>query len=116
MHIKMPEFPKARDVVAPDVFQEGSFNLKSTILEGFWCSGFAYLGYNSPQKAFYVEVRLTLDDTLIATSGEIACQQTKQSITSAYNKALKALKTAYTEWVYGNILDNVISIPAAASN
>ena len=114
MHIKMPEFPKAEDALSSSPFEEGVFDLNAN-LEGFWCDGFVCLGRDTETSDFYVEAKLFVDDCLIVSSGQIFCNHDKKSIIHSYNVAIKSLKARYTEWVYENILDNVISVPTAES-
>lgn len=113
----MFEFPKARDVIVWDE-EEQEFHICGACFntDEFWCEGFVGLFNDYERKEQYIEARLTLGDVEIATTGPIYCKsnkEDKQDVIKAYNKAVKAIKTLYTEWVYKNILNQDIAVGGA---
>ncbi|MCM1322947.1 MAG: hypothetical protein NC218_02040 [Acetobacter sp.] len=117
MHIRMFEFPKAKDVVHWDEDDEQFYICGACFnTDDFWCEGSISLYTDYKRQEQYVEARLTLGDFEIATTGPIYCKsdkENKQDVISAYNKAVKELKALYTEWVYKNIIDGGITTPTA---
>lgn len=102
MHLKMFEFPRAKDVVFVDQYTGRVYMNEANTNEDFWATGsvnFSRLG----EGQVMLQGTIFVGDKELNTE-EIIVEEDKRKVMSVYSEVVSKLKSLYTDWVYKNIL------------